>query len=548
MTLEDFHRLGALLSEPMLLVSDGVVLSANAAAQKTFQPDGDARVGGPLSAWVDDPETKLTGYLRSCAASSAPVPGGLHFHSRINSGGNSGGGSNGAGTQPFRVKGLRLEVEDGGPPHVVLHCQQRSQSSLGFVLLNQKIEELNAEVQKEQQLASELRHSQEILDGIVNNAGSVIYIKDLQGRYLLVNRHYEQLFGVVNVEVRGKTDFDLFPKEVAAAFRVNDEAVANTGQVLQLEEAAPHSDGLHTYLSVKFPLLQEDGSVYAVGGISTDMTDIKNAREQLQRFNEELEARVKERTRDLQVSNRELEAYSYSIAHDLRAPLRAIVGFSQVLLEDATSKLDTVENNHLDRIVKAGQFMAELIDDILELGRITRLQISAVNVDLSRLATEAVERWYEANPERVATTSLFIQPDLHARGDTGLLGMLLQNLLDNACKYSASVEHSKIELGAELHGDEFVFFVRDNGVGFDMKYVDKLFHPFSRLHGRDDYPGTGVGLATVHRIVQRHGGRVWVEAVPGEGATFYFTLGELSSNGNDMVFSFSVPPAEFRRA
>jgi PAS domain S-box-containing protein len=516
MSPEEFQRLGALLPEPLLLVSEGVVLSANAAARQIFRLDGEAQLGGPLLAWVDEPDAKLAGYLRSCVASPAPVPGGLHFHCADDNKRDE--------VRAFRVKGLRLEVTNDGPPCIALYCQPRSQGNQGFVLLNRKIDELNAEIYKEQQTAAALERSQAILDGVVNNATAVIYIKDLQGRYMLINRHFEALFGLRNAEVQGKTDFDIFPAENAEAFRANDEEVARTRQSLQMEELAPHEDGMHTYLSVKFPLLDVDGSVYAVGGISTDMTDITAAREQLSRFNEELEVSVAERTRDLEVSNRELEAYSYSIAHDLRAPLRAITGFSQVLQKDAAAKLNEGESDSLQRIVKAGRFMAELIDDILELGRVARVQISQETVDLSHLATTAINRLCELGYESAAA-AVRIQPDLQVRGDVRLLGMMLQNLLDNACKYSAEVGSPRIGFGAEQRNGERVYFVRDNGIGFDMQYVDKLFQPFARLHGRDDYPGTGVGLATVQRIVQRHGGRVWVEAAPGEGATFYFTIG-----------------------
>ncbi len=533
MTPEDFQRLGALLSEPLLLVSEGIVLTVNASARQTFQLDGNARVGGPLSAWVNDPDNKLTEYLKNCSASSIPVPGGLYFYAR----------SDNNEPKPFRVKGLRLQRTGDGPAQIALHCQPRNQSNQSFVLLNYKIEELNAEIRKEQQLAKDLRHNQSILDGVVNNAGSVIYIKDLQGCYLHINHYFERLFDVVDAEVHGKTDFDLFPAEIAETLRANDEAVANAGQVLQLEETMPNDDGLHTYLSVKFPLRDVSGKIYAVGGISTDISELKNARERLQRFNEELEARVEERTRDLQISNRELEVYSYSIAHDLRAPLRAIVSFSQILQEDAASKLDAGENEHLERISRAGRFMSELIDDILELGRVTRSQISPTVVDLSRLAAAAAERLCNHEREQIST-NIHIQPNLHTYGDVGLLGLLLQNLLDNACKYSVRTETPRIELGAEQQGDRLVYYVRDNGVGFDMKYAGKLFQPFARLHGRDEYPGTGVGLATVQRIVQRHGGQIWVEAISGEGATFYFTLNEIADKNGGTMPPFSAHPTE----
>jgi PAS domain S-box-containing protein len=242
---------------------------------------------------------------------------------------------------------------------------------------------------------------------------------------------------------------------------------------------------------------------------------------------------VTERTRSLQVllrakeeaerANRELESFSYSVAHDLRAPLRAIDGFSQAVLEDYGDKLDEVGVDYLRRVREASQHMAHLIDDILMLSRITRAEVASAPVDLSRLAAQANERL-----ARIATqpVEVVISPGLVAHGDARLLSIVLENLLGNARKFSAGRAGARVELGAVTEGGELAYFVRDNGAGFDMRHADKLFGVFQRLHSSEEFEGTGVGLATVQRVVHKHGGRVWAEAEVGVGATFYFTLGE----------------------
>lgn len=228
------------------------------------------------------------------------------------------------------------------------------------------------------------------------------------------------------------------------------------------------------------------------------------------------------RARQLEDSNRELESYSYSIAHDLRGPLRTITAFSQILLEDADKRLNSNEKDYLDRIIHAGLFMAELIDDILELSRLTRLNIQSSSVNLSSIAEECVNTLRSGEPGREVNVE--IEKDLHARGDPKLLRIVLQNLLGNAWKFTRDRDNPEIKFGSKKHGINRVFYVEDNGVGFDMKYAKKVFGIFQRLHTRDEFEGTGIGLASVDRVINRHGGKIWVDAKNNEGASFYFTL------------------------
>jgi PAS domain S-box-containing protein len=257
-------------------------------------------------------------------------------------------------------------------------------------------------------------------------------------------------------------------------------------------------------------------------GTLQDVTEAARAREEIQRLNDQLERRVQERTAELTAANRELESFAYSISHDLRAPLRSIDGFAHVLAEEYGARLDDRGHGFLDRVRRAAQRMGGLIDDILELSRVTRQEMRRVEVNLSELAAEIIDERARAEPTR--KVMLEVIPGCVATGDPQLLRVLLQNLLENAWKYSAKNPQAEIEFGAETADEERVYFVRDNGVGFDMKYADRLFVPFQRLHSPEDFEGTGIGLATVARIVHRHGGRVWAEAAPGKGATIRFTL------------------------
>lgn len=224
----------------------------------------------------------------------------------------------------------------------------------------------------------------------------------------------------------------------------------------------------------------------------------------------------------LESAVRELEAFSYSVSHDLRAPLRTISAFTQALAEDLRHQLDDKAKDHLRRVLAAAARMNELIDALLELSRISRSQLGRHKVDLSAVAQAVVEDLRRRDTTRRLGAS--IAPDLSVEADGRLMRILLDNLIGNAWKFTAKTELPLVEVGKEHRDGENVFFVRDNGAGFDMTYVDRLFTPFQRLHSERDYAGTGIGLATVRRIVERHGGRIWAESTPGNGATFYFTI------------------------
>src|SRR5260370_19332754 len=258
--------------------------------------------------------------------------------------------------------------------------------------------------------------------------------------------------------------------------------------------------------------------------LTLDLEDrVARRTDEIRRLNEELEGRVEERTAELATANKELEAFSYSVSHDLRAPLRAIDGFSKALLEEYGEKLDEQGCHHLQRVRAGTQKMSGLIDDLLDLSRVSRTVPRKVSISLTELARGVVAELQNRAPTR--NVAIEIADGLNARGDARLITIVLVNLLGNAWKYSAKRSEARIAFGQENKGNETAFFVRDNGAGLDMAYDGKRFAPFERLHRDTEFEGTGIGLATVERIISRHGGRIWAEAAVDEGATFYFTLG-----------------------
>jgi signal transduction histidine kinase len=290
--------------------------------------------------------------------------------------------------------------------------------------------------------------------------------------------------------------------------------------LIQLRNAVASLSGEDGTQRVNFPQADEIGEL---GRTFNQMADTIVAKEKdLHKANEELEQRVAERTAQLEAANKELEAFSYSVSHDLRAPLRAIDGFSQALLEDCSDKLDREGKDYLDRICAGSQRMGQLIDDLLNLSRLARSAIARQPVNLSTLAESIVTELRTTEPER--RVDVAITEELKANGDDRLLRVVLENLLGNAWKFTGKSAEPKVEFGVVQNNGTPAYFVRDNGAGFDMAYMDKLFGPFQRLHAMTEFKGTGIGLATVQRIIHRHGGRVWAEAQVGKGATFYFTL------------------------
>lgn len=359
-----------------------------------------------------------------------------------------------------------------------------------------------------------LSEANAFLQTMMDNMPDHIYFKDADSRFIRNSRSQARLMGLSDpAQVVGKTDFDFFPIEHAQQSYDEEQEVIRSGRpLMNIEERVVWPDGHVSWVSTtKLPLRDAKGDVIGTFGISREITARKQAEEALQNSNTQLEA-----------ANKELEAFSYSVSHDLRAPLRSIDGFSQALLEDYGDQIPAEGRGYLERARAAAQRMAELIDDLLALSRVTRAPLERRSVDLSALAQGIATDLQREHPHRRVTIS--IRPGMVVEGDRNLLHIALQNLLSNAWKFTTKTKSARIEFGEENGAGARIFYIRDNGSGFDMNYVDKLFGAFQRLHSADDFPGTGIGLATVQRILHKHGGRAWAEGAVNQGATFYFTL------------------------
>ena len=373
------------------------------------------------------------------------------------------------------------------------------------------------------QRMSALAASEASFHGLFNTVYEAIYILDRDGRFLAVNDGAVRMYGYPRETLVGRT-----PEFVSAPDRNDLAAVAAmmqrafAGEPQRFEFWGRRADGEAFPKEVRLVRGTWFGQDVLIA-TADDITGQVQAREEIRHLNAGLEKRVQERTSELTAANRELESFAYSISHDLRSPLRAIDGFSHLLAEDYEDKLDHQGRDYLGRVRKAVQRMGTLIDDILELSRVTRQEMRREPVDLGRLAAELNEEIARAWPDRHPALSL--TGHCLVEGDPQLLRLMLQNLLENAWKYSARHPAPEIEFGCETLDGRQVCYVRDNGVGFDMAHAGRLFTPFQRLHKPEEFQGNGIGLATVSRIVRRHGGRIWAESSPGAGATFRFTLG-----------------------
>jgi PAS domain S-box-containing protein len=371
----------------------------------------------------------------------------------------------------------------------------------------------------------ELQQSEERFRLATEASPNAMIMSGQDGKISFVNRAAVALFGYAEDELIRSPLEALVPERFRASHPAFRETFFGDAHARPMGKGrdlyALRKDGEEVPVEIGLSPVETREGLFALATI-TDISERKQAQEAILKLNEELEERVILRTHQLEAANKELEAFSYSVSHDLRAPLRSIDGFSQILLEDYGEQLPPEGRQHLDRVRSAAQRMAELIDDLLKLARITRAPMQPQLINLSEIAEGVSNTLEEQNPGRNITVS--ITPDLTVNGDSALLTIALENLLSNAWKFTSKKEQALIEFGTQFKDEERSFFIRDNGAGFDMTYVNKLFGVFQRLHAMSEFPGTGVGLATVQRIIKIHGGRVWAEAEEGKGATFYFTL------------------------
>lgn len=366
-----------------------------------------------------------------------------------------------------------------------------------------------------------------LLRTFIDHTPAPVAMFDTQMRYLAYSRRWVKDYNLGDRDITGLSHYEVFPGLPRKWKEIHQRCLAGATEKAE-EDSFVRPDGKMEWLRWEIHPWYQDGD--AIGGIiifSEVITERKQAEQALQAYRDQLEDIVRRRTAALVSANLELEAFCHSVSHDLRTPLRSIGSFSQILLEDYAAVLDEQGHDHLNRVILANQRMEFLIDSLLRLSRITQQDLNPQTVDLSLLAHKTVAKLGESNPDRRVTVD--IQPDLVISGDPQLFDIAIDNLIGNAWKYTSERPDAQITFGVSLRRGQRVFFVRDNGVGFDMQYYDKLFVPFQRLHTDAEFEGSGIGLSIVARIIQRHGGSIWARSEAGQGCTVCFTVDERSS-------------------
>lgn len=372
----------------------------------------------------------------------------------------------------------------------------------------------------------DLRKSENRFRAFVETSNDLVWAIDQNNRYTYASPSLKTLLGYDPEEILGKSPLDIaYTHEKDRTAEISQKIMSQPKPFKGIESTSLHKNGQQViFESNAVPILDENQNFRGYQGIARNITERKNNEKKLENYRLHLEEEVKKRTHALETANRELEAFAYSVSHDLRAPLRSLDGFSLALLEDYGDLLDDQGKDYLNRVRAGSQRMGNLIDDMLKLSRLTRGEMQFKKVNLSQITSSILDELKSRDPER--QVQLILAPNQVAFGDENLLKAALENLLGNAWKFTSKTENATIEFGVSEGNDRQsrTYFIRDNGAGFDQAYVQKMFGAFQRLHAANEFPGTGIGLAIVQRVIHRHEGKVWAEGAVNNGATFYFTL------------------------
>ncbi len=385
---------------------------------------------------------------------------------------------------------------------------------------------LEDEVAEREETAKRLRASEARFSGILDIASEAVISVDENQRIQLFNQQAEAIFGYAAHEVLGEPLNVLLPSRFRSDHYGHIERFARSSQSSRLmhhrgEVFALRKDGTEFPAEASISKLESDG-VLTFTVMLRDIAERRRAEAEIRKLNAELEERVAQRTAELAAANAELESFTYTVSHDLRSPLRGMDGFSEALAVDYAEELDETARHYIERVRAGSRKMAQLIDDLLAFSRVTRAELKYDTVDLSEITAKILKELREREPARRAR--IHVGQGIVVNGDPRLLRIVLENLLGNAWKFTAKRPQAEIEFGMTRENGASTCYVRDNGAGFDMTYGEKLFKPFQRLHSATEFEGTGIGLATVARIVHRHGGQVWAESALDQGATVYFTV------------------------
>ncbi|NCA75304.1 MAG: PAS domain S-box protein [Alphaproteobacteria bacterium] len=495
---EKYRTLVESASDSILIIQEGKVVFANHIPYKISGYAPEEIIGAPFINFIDPEDREIVGTLYEKRQRGEDVP--FSYETRI------------------VLRNGELRPAEISITHFTYH---EKPAELVFI----------RDIAERKQLEASRDQERSLLKALINNLPVSVFVKDRKLRKTAVNTaHLKRMAltldrpGLREEDVLGRTDFDLYPGELAQVYYQEDKRVIEEGETIhEREDQSVDRQGNPVWeLISKFPLRDPDGKIVGMIGIAYEITELKKALEAITLMNQNLEQHVAERTAELEAANKDLEAFAYSVSHDLRAPLRHIDGFSRILQRNLTNPSAEVLRD-LGKICDSTTKMGSMIDALLKFSRLGRKALSKTEVNLNLVVRQVINQFRPAIEHR---NIRFVTTELPTvMGDHALLLIVFENLISNAVKFTAGKEEAVIEIGQETGGDaKPVIFVKDNGVGFDMIYADKLFNVFQRLHTDEEFEGTGVGLANVKRIIQKHGGTIRAAAGVNQGAAFYLTL------------------------